>query len=114
MTRTKRLDQITDFGIEALLKALSMHDLAAHFTTDKDMRDDLVPSVLEHMLKLNGMLRANPPAGGTAGTARHVVKQRLHSTGLLGLKSPSRTVLDTRKTAVTFFIHLEIDHFSRP
>jgi hypothetical protein len=114
MAQAEGLGQVSDFRVKAFLQKRGMNNFPAHLTAHKLVGDDLVPAVLQHVLELNGMLRADSPAGGAAGAAGHIVKKRLHPPRLRGIQRPRRAVLNTGQTPVALFVHLKIDHLSFP
>ena len=75
-------------------------------------RDNLVPTVLEHVLKFDGILRAYAPAIPTAGTSCHVVSQMSLVTVILNLDGIGRTIVQTGQAPVTLAVDLEKVHLS--
>jgi hypothetical protein len=82
MPGTQRLDDFTQLIVKAFGKDLCVDHFTALRAPNELVRDDFVPSILKHVLELNGVLRAYSPAGGAPGASGHVVKQSLDSIGL--------------------------------
>jgi hypothetical protein len=110
MPGTKRLDQLPDFYIQAFSQGLRVDNFIAYPATDQNMRDDLIPSVFKHVLKFDGILRTDAPAGCAPRAPGHIVTQCLHPSAFFDIKCPARAVLHACKASVAFFIYPKKDH----
>jgi hypothetical protein len=64
------------------------------------------------MLKLDGTLRANPPALTAPGAFGHVVPERALIVLILMAQSRGRTILHTGQTTVAVIVYAKVRHIS--
>jgi hypothetical protein len=81
------------FFCEGLSQGGRINRFATHAAVFQIERDNLVPTVLEHVLKFDGILRAHAPAIPAAGTSCHVVSQMSLLTVILNIDGIGGTIV---------------------
>ena len=62
------------------------------------------------MLKLNGLLWADPPALTAAGAFGHIVLKRSFAVLIVEIQGRGRTIFHTGQAAVAFIVYTKIIH----
>jgi hypothetical protein len=77
-------------------------------------RHNFIPLTDQQVLKLDGILRADPPALSAAGTFRHIMLEGPLILLINKIQSRGRTIFHAGQTPVTIIINSKIRHNAPP
>ena len=97
-----------------LPKSRRIQRLTAYLTMNQIQRGHFIPLTDQQVLKLNGILRADPPALSAAGAFRHTMSKGPRILPIDKIQGRGRAIFHTGQTAVAIIIYPEIGHNASP
>jgi hypothetical protein len=93
-----------------LLKSRRIKHFTAYPAIDQSKRNNLIPLADQQMLKLDGILGANPPALTATCAFGHIVFERPPAVLIDKIQGRSRAVFTARQTPITVIVNPKVRH----